>query len=216
MTDTTSTTRTRWPAPGPVGLTAAGFALTLIAFACYITIRVAQTGLTARTIGALFLTAVGLTTTGWTLAQAVWRLAVAVRRPARGDAGPLTADRRRAVMLAVGHIVALDPHEEAALAAAHARVAGTGRWRRLLNRMIDLADAASRLYDPYGGEGFNAGAEALAAVADVPGAYEAILAVLVADIAHPDDVADLLGPWTAAHLDPPDLDTDPATDGAGR
>lgn len=127
-----------------------------------------------------------------------------VRRPRTVEllARPLTYARRQLVNRAVAAALSLTDDQRAALAAAHARVAATRAHRNLVDRVILTAGWAGRL---YGDDIDGFGVEALAAVlnGNVDGAYETVLALLAADVAHPTDVAELLAPWSYAGLPVP-------------
>lgn len=125
-----------------------------------------------------------------------------VRRPRTVEllARPLTYARRQLVNRAVAAAATLTDDQRAALAAAHARVDGTRAHRNLLDRVMLSAGWAGRL---HGDVIDNFGGEALTAVADIDGAFETVLALLAADVAHPTDVAELLAPWSYAGLPVP-------------
>ncbi len=113
---------------------------------------------------------------------------------------PLTDHRRTLVNRMVALTDRLDTAQREALTAAWRTANKHSAYRYTVDRAMLTAELADRL---YGDDHANFGAESVDAVTGLPGAADAVLAILVADLAHPADVADLLTAWTRAGLPTP-------------
>lgn len=117
-------------------------------------------------------------------------------RPRTGTLTPLDTATKATVANAVWLISDLDDDERAALANAHRNHAHRRAYKNARDRAYLTADWAGRLWDVDSYQG----AAALEAVESIAGGPDTVLAVLVADLAHPRDVLDLLGPWHVTGL----------------
>jgi hypothetical protein len=170
---------------------------------------------------ALFVTLVGAgawlmahRNTGWAVATAAvalvfvpaicngWEVWIGERRRPRDTDldRPLTGERRQLVNEVVATAGRLDNEQRDALTAAWAAATRHPTFRHVVDRAMLTADWSGRL---YGEDHDNFGAEAFDAVAHIPGAFDAVLGVLVADLAHPADVDELLTAWIHAGLPVP-------------
>ncbi len=129
-------------------------------------------------------------------------------RPRADTLTPLDAATKATVDNAVWLLSNLDDDQRAALAAAHRYHARRRSYKNARDRAYLTADWARRLWDVQSFQG----AAALEAVESIDGGPDVILALLVADLAHPRDVLDLLAPWAAVGqplIDDVEVDTAP-------